>query len=69
MSPRTSAIEIDGIRRDQTEAATITPAAKPIKTFSILGLILFFRKKTIAEPRVVPASGIISVMNSDIMSP
>ena len=48
---------IPGIRSDHTEAATITPEAKPSRIFcSKLG-ISFFIKKTKADPRAVPRKG------------
>jgi len=49
------------------DAATITPAANPVKPFSISGgitgvsppVVLFpFKKYTQAEPRLVPTNGI-----------
>ena len=47
-----------GCSRLQKEAATITPAAKPVSAFCTLEEICFFRKKTIAAPRLVPRNGI-----------
>lgn len=58
--PSPSAISIDGISSDHTEAATITPAAKPKSVFCTSGLIWFFIKNTQAAPRVVPKKGIIN---------
>ena len=53
------AISREGINKDQTEAATITPEAKPSNDFSTLLLILFFIKKTTAAPNKVPIKGIV----------
>ena len=44
---------------DQTEAAIITPAAKPSKAFSTEGFIFFFKNSTHPAPRLVPIKGII----------
>ena len=52
-----------GISRDQTEAATITPDAKPSKAFCKSAGISLFIKKTNAEPITVPAKGINKVAN------
>jgi len=52
------AISIDGINKDQTEAAIITPDANPKSIFSTFLFILFFIKKTHDEPKVVPKKGI-----------
>lgn len=60
-----SAISKDGIIKDHIDAAIITPDAKPNNNFSTLGLILFFIKITIAEPKVVPINGI----NNPIINP
>ena len=54
-----SAISIDGISKDHIDAATITPAAKPSKIFSIFSFIFFRIRKTIPDPKVVPINGII----------
>lgn len=56
--PSFSAISIAGINSDQIEAAIMTPAANPSKIFSIFPCNLFFIKKTIADPNVVPTKGI-----------
>ena len=48
-----SALSIEGIINDQTEAAIITPAANPIVTFCVLFEIPSFVKKTKEEPSVV----------------
>lgn len=49
---------IDGIRRLYTEAAVMTPAAKPVKIRESRSLRPFFTRKTQAEPREVPRKGI-----------
>ena len=61
------AISIDGISKDQTEAATITPEANPNNTFSNLLLILFFIRKTIPAPNVDPKNGINNPINIFIL--
>ena len=58
MFPFYSAIEIEGRSNDQTEAAIITPEAKPNKVFCRWELISFLIKKTKAEPITVPSKGI-----------
>ena len=57
---------MDGISRDQTEAATMTPEAKPRSAFCTFAPSSFFRKNTQAAPRVVPKNGIISPKNTVI---
>ena len=47
-----------GTRRLQKEAATITPAANPVRAFCSFSLILSFRTYTMAAPREVPRNGI-----------
>ena len=47
-----------GCSRLQKDAATITPAAKPVRAFRMPSEICFFRKKTVAAPRLVPRKGI-----------
>ena len=47
-----------GISRLHTEAATMTPAAKPVRARCKDSLKVFFRKNTHAAPRVVPRKGI-----------
>lgn len=47
-----------GIRRLQTDAATITPAAKPERNRTRVSLREEEIKNTQAEPRAVPISGI-----------
>jgi hypothetical protein len=58
--PCSPAISIEGIKSDHTDAATITPEAKPSISFCKRGEIASFSKKTIAEPATVPAKGIIN---------
>ena len=60
---------IDGINKDHTDAAIITPAANPKSIFSNFGAIRFFKKNTIAEPSDVPRKGIANIMNLDIKAP
>ena len=47
-----------GISRLQTEAATITPAANPIRTRCTASLNCLRIKKTQAAPKDVPRNGI-----------
>ena len=49
--PWLSAISIDGIIKDQTDAAIITPAANPKKTFWTFVLTFFLKIKTTAAPK------------------
>ena len=56
--PIASHIFIDGIKSDQTDAATITPDANPKSVFWMIGFNSFFKKKTQAAPAVVPTNGI-----------
>ena len=58
--PCSVAISMDGMSNDHTEAAIITPDAKPNSAFSTLLFILFFITNTMAAPRVVPTNGIIN---------
>ena len=53
-SPKSFDKSIDGVIKDQIDAAIITPPAKPNNTFWIFGFILFFIKNTNAAPIVVP---------------
>lgn len=55
--PSASAISIAGMSSDQTEAAIITPEAKPSSAFCTLSPICLLKKNTVAEPSTVPASG------------
>ncbi len=52
------AISIAGISNDHTEAATITPDAKPSNDFCRRADISPRMKNTKAEPSIVPSSGI-----------
>ena len=56
--PMSWACSMAGISRLQMEAATITPAAKPVSARCTRGLRDFFMKNTQAAPRAVPANGI-----------
>ena len=56
--PSPAAISIAGINSDHTEAATITPEAKPNNIFCNSIDICFFIKNTNAEPNIVPNKGI-----------
>ena len=47
-----------GIRRLHMDAATITPAAKPVSARCSMGLISRFMKNTSAAPSDVPINGI-----------
>ena len=58
--PMSLFISAAGRRSDHTLAATITPAAKPKSKRWTESFILFFIKKTQAEPSVVPKNGIES---------
>jgi len=51
--PEASASSMAGIRRLQTEAAIMTPAAKPKRIFCVLPLIARRNKNTIAAPATV----------------
>ena len=74
--PAASAISIPGIISDHTEAATMTPEAKPRSAFWSLGFISPFIKKTEAAPREVPRKGsktpiitfIVSVIKGSLLS-
>ncbi len=57
-------MSIPGISSDQTEAATITPEAKPSKVFCSREDISFRMKKTKAEPSTVPKKGMRSTANA-----
>ena len=54
-----SASFIAGMSNDQTDAATITPAAKPKSVFCILAATLSPRNMALDEPITVPTNGII----------
>jgi len=61
--PALSEISIAGISKDQTDAATITPEAKPKRSFSAFSGIPSRKKKTAKEPRVVPTRGMKKAMH------
>ena len=65
--PLSAPMSIAGISSDHTDAATITPEAKPSKDFCNLADISFFIKNTKAEPSIVPSSGISSPMISVVI--
>lgn len=56
-APLSAFISIAGISNDHTEAATITPDAKPNSDFCRRADISFFIMNTNAEPIIVPNSG------------
>ena len=56
--PMPSLMSMAGIKRDHTEAAIITPEAKPRRAFCTTGRIPWRRKYTQAAPAVVPKNGI-----------
>ncbi len=58
--PSSSDLSMAGSRSDQTEAAIITPAAKPVKIFCIAGRICPRIRYTMAAPDTVPMNGIIN---------
>ncbi len=58
--PLLAACSRDGMSRDQTEAATMTPAANASRIRSSMSPICFFMKKTQAEPSSVPRNGMRS---------
>jgi len=49
---------IAGISKDQTEAATITPAANPSIVLRTVAFISPYRRNTHAAPNAVPKNGI-----------
>ena len=67
--PCSSDISMAGISSDQTDAAIMTPDAKPSSNFPSFASISFFMKKTIADPRTVPRKGIAIIIKSFIFSP
>ncbi len=67
--PCSRAMSMAGSNKDQTDAATITPAANPSSAFCSRRFISFLRKKTMAAPSVVPTNGImIPAKTSKFMS-
>ena len=61
-APLSAFISIAGMSNDHTDAATITPEAKPNNDFCNRADISSFIMKTKAEPSIVPNSGIRSPM-------
>ena len=55
--PSAADCSMAGISRLQIDAATMTPAAKPVSARCTPGCSDFFIKKTQADPMVVPANG------------
>jgi hypothetical protein len=51
-----------GIISDHTAAATITPAAKPIKALCRRAEVLSLVKSTVAAPNTVPTKGIAIIV-------
>ena len=66
-----SACSIAGIRRLHTEAATITPAAKPVKARCIAAGSVLRMMNTHAAPETVPIKGskIPCIISVDIENP
>ena len=56
--PRPSDCSMAGMSKLQIDAATMTPAAKPVKARCTPSCSVFFMKNTQADPSVVPAKGI-----------
>ena len=56
-----------GISRLHTDAATITPAAKPVRARWMPSLKDFFKKNTQPAPRLVPRKGIKIPQNASCM--
>jgi len=56
--PRSAACSIAGISKLHTDAATMTPAAKPVNARWTLSRKEFFKKNTQPAPRLVPRNGI-----------
>ena len=63
MRPMPAHISIPGMSSDHTEAATITPEAKPNNDFCANTGMPLFMKNTKAEPKTVPRNGISNVSN------
>jgi hypothetical protein len=68
-APRFSDCSIAGIRRLQTDAATITPAANPVSARCTLSLSVSFIRNTHAAPNDVPKNGIKIPQNTFIICP
>ncbi len=58
-----------GISKDHTEAAIMTPEAKPSKIFSSFRFIFPFKKNTMAAPKAVPKKGIDNTIIFSISAP
>ena len=56
-----------GMISDHTDAATITPEAKPSRTFCTKGGISRFMNKTKDAPRAVPRNGIKRAVRTEFM--
>lgn len=67
-APPDDSISIAGISNDQTEAATITPEAKPSSAFCSLTDISPFIIKTKADPSMVPSKGMSNPIASMVMT-
>ena len=65
--PLSASISIAGMSNDHTDAATITPEAKPNSDFCTRADISSFIKKTNAEPSIVPSSGISSPITNVVV--
>ena len=65
--PAPAFISMQGMSSDHTEAATMTPEAKPSSTFCSRGDISWRMKKTNAEPSIVPRKGTRRAMNTPFM--
>ena len=59
-APLSAFISIAGMSKDHTDAATITPEAKPNNDFCSRADISSFIKNTKADPSIVPNSGMRS---------
>ena len=66
--PLSASISIAGMSSDHTDAATITPEAKPRSDFCSRTDISPRMKNTKAEPSIVPSSGTSSPMINVIIS-
>jgi hypothetical protein len=66
--PELASISIAGISSDHTEAATITPEAKPNNDFCKRGDISSFIRNTNAAPSMVPNKGMSSPIAIAVIS-
>ena len=62
MPPAASVWLIAGMSSDQTDAATITPEAKPSRIFCIFDALSRPKTSELAEPKTVPVNGIRSTI-------